>query len=173
MTTPEKPEVQRINFENQQEYAAFAMRSDSPRYSAICCMSFYDEQHSALGIAPGEALFSDNFDALRKTAIAWDRNQLKVSIAPMPADVLELFSDAPDRLWRIEASPDFPDDLIEFAFEWNAPSLDADEETVAAIALDRLCDQDDHPLIFIDKQAKPDLQYLIETLDDKPIGFSS
>lgn len=145
MTATTTPAISRIRFNSRHEFAAFATQSDAPRYSVICS-TFYREHHKTLGVVPGEALFSDDPATLKKAALAWDRNQVKVSIVPT----------------NIE-----PGDRA----LWSAPQEKAEE-----MALEQLCDQDEHPLMFIDNQDSIDRQFLSEILADdaekSPWGFS-
>lgn len=179
MTATTTPAISRIRFNSRHEFAAFATQSNAPRYSVICS-TFYREHHKTLGIAPGEALFSDDPTALNKAALAWDRNQVKVSIVPNniePGDraLWGAFA-GPDRIWLVTAAPDFPDDLLDPVFVMDGPLLSAPQEKAEEMALEQLCDQDEHPLVFIDNQDRIDRQFLFEILADdaekSPWGFS-
>jgi|GEM_PF-1796561 len=166
MTETITSDIHRIKFNSRQEFAEFATRAEAPRYSVICS-SFYREHHLVLGVVPGEALFSNNQTALNKVAIAWDRNQVKVSLVPTDRNpVYCVPSDWPDHTWLVTANEDFPDDLIEPVFSIDGPLLSASQEKAEEIALEQLCNQDEHPLLFIDKQDDIDKEFLSEILAD-------
>lgn len=155
-------DVLRMRFDSRGAYADFALTPEAQRYSAFCC-GFYTSADQALGVKPGEALFSDNEEALWRAALDWDRNGLNVALVPTELDQQEQTAlGAPDRVWLVTGSRDFPDALLDNVFVFDCPALDANREEAERMALNQLCHQDQHPLMFIDREDETDAGYLQE-----------
>src|SRR5574338_160482 len=154
--------VLRMRFDSRGAYADFALAPEAPRYSAFCC-GFYTKEAQALGVRPGEALFTDDEKALWRKALGWDKNGLNVALVPTELDPKERAAlGAPDRVWIITGSRNFPDSLLDNVFVFDCPALDASCEQAERMALKQRCHQDQHPLMFIDREDETDASYLRE-----------
>jgi hypothetical protein len=167
--------VLRMRFDSRGAYADFALAPEAPRYSAFCC-GFYTSEDRALGVTLGEALFADDEEALWREALAWDKNGLNVALVPTELDPKELAElGAPDRVWIVTGSRDFPDALLDNVFVFDCPALDASREEAERMALSQLCKQDQHPLTFIDREDETNASYLQEVAQapDERKGWGS
>ena len=71
---------------------------------------------------------------------------------------------APDRVWIVTGSRDFPDSLLDNFFVFDCPALDASRKVAERMALEQLCHQDQHPLMFSDRGDGTDASYLLEVV---------
>jgi uncharacterized membrane protein YqaE (UPF0057 family) len=157
--------VIRHTFTSRASYANYARFEFAPRYSAIVCSSFFTGDHKALGLQPGEALFSDDLEALQREAIGWERNRIEAALVPTDLDPEERAAlNAPEQVWLVRAAPGFPENLLDqvFSFCTDCPALDTPINEVEAMALAQLCDQPEHPLMFLDRLDPGDAAFLDE-----------
>lgn len=156
--------IKRMIFLSRQDFAVFALQTDSPRFSVIWSQpSFSDDAtRAAFGLQRQEALFSDDKSALWREAIQWEKNGLRV--------YLDKAGEHPG--WEVEAKPSFPDSLLEnvFLFAAHCPAIDAPVEAAEGMALEQICDQDEHPLIFLDRLEPIDADFLKEVAADHEEG---
>lgn len=159
--------VIRHTFTSRASYANYARFEFAPRYSAIVCSSFFTGDHKALGLQPGEALFSDDLEALQREAIGWERNGIEAALVPTDLDPEERAAlSAPEQVWLVRAArgSGFPENLLDqvFSFCTECPAFDTPINEVEAMALAQLCDQPEHPLIFLDRLDPGDADFLDE-----------
>jgi len=157
--------VIRHTFTSRASYANYARFEFAPRYSAIVCSSFFTGDHKPLGLQPGEALFSDDLEALQREAIDWERNRIEAALVPTDLDPEERAAlNAPEQVWLVRAAPGFPENLLDqvFSFCTDCPAFDTPINEVEAMALAQLCDQPEHPLMFLDRLDPGDADFLDE-----------
>ena len=66
----------------------------------------------------------------------WDRNGLNVALVPTELDQQEQTAlGAPDRVWLVTGSRDFPDALLDNVFVFDCPALDANRKEAERMAL--------------------------------------
>ncbi|MEX3556220.1 MAG: hypothetical protein VB131_06490 [Burkholderia gladioli] len=153
-----EPVFLRKQFKSRAHYADFARGKAAPRYSVIYNSAASAKDKQAFDLSTEEALFSDDLDALRRKVLRWESNGLRVYI---------LDEEGYEPGWAIEASPSFPD-LLEpvFMFAGSTPPLSAPISEVERIAREQLCDQSEHPLIFVDREDGIDALFLCDILND-------
>lgn len=153
-----EPIFLRKQFESRAHYADFARSKAAPRYSVIYSSVASAKDRQAFDLSTKEALFSDDLDALRRKVLGWESNGLRVYI---------LDEEGYEPGWAIEAAPGFPD-LLEpvFMFARSTPPLSAPISEVERTAREQLCDQSEHPLIFVDREDGVDTWFLRDILND-------
>nr|BCU00984.1 hypothetical protein [uncultured bacterium] len=157
--------VIRHTFTSRAAYANYARIEFAPRYSAIVCYSFFNDDHKTLGLQPGEALFSDDLASLQREALGWDKNKIEAALVPTDLDPQERAElGAAEHVWLVRAAPGFPENLLDqvFSFCTECPALDTPINQVEAMALVQLCDQEEHPLMFVDRLNLDDAAFLDE-----------